>query len=144
MAIGRLDHYSVRTGDVRTSEKFYAEVLGFVSGPRPPFDFPGAWLYSGDPDKGGIPVVHIIGVDSGGAENLKSYLDDRADKASTDTGALDHIAFRAEGLKELRDRCVKLGVPFRERSVPRSKIHQVFLKDPDGVTIELNYPGSEA
>jgi catechol 2,3-dioxygenase-like lactoylglutathione lyase family enzyme len=144
MAIGRLDHYSVRTGNVDASERFYSEVLGFISGPRPPFDFPGAWLYSGDPEKDGIPVVHIIGVTSSSAENVKSYLGDRREKGSADTGAVDHIAFRATGLHEMRARCTKLEDPFRERSVPGSKLHQVFLKDPDGVTIELNYPGSEA
>jgi catechol 2,3-dioxygenase-like lactoylglutathione lyase family enzyme len=144
MAIGRLDHYSVRTTDVETSERFYSEVLGFTSGPRPPFDFPGAWLYTGDPQKDGIPVVHIVGVNPDSAENVRAYLGERRELSPADTGAVDHIAFRATGLDEMRARCKKLKVPFRERSVPGSKLYQIFVKDPDGVTIELNYPGSEA
>lgn len=29
-------------------------VLGFKNGPRPPFNFPGVWLYSGS-----HPVLHV-------------------------------------------------------------------------------------
>jgi hypothetical protein len=35
-------------------------------------------------------------------------------------------------------------VPFRERTVPNLELHQLFVEDPNGVTIELNYPASEA
>jgi catechol 2,3-dioxygenase-like lactoylglutathione lyase family enzyme len=144
MAIGRLDHYSVRTTNVAASEAFYSNVLGFVSGPRPPFNFPGAWLYSGDPDKGGIPVVHIIGIAERDQPALDAYLGDRGAQTLAGTGAVDHIAFRAEGLAEMRERCTRLGVSYREREVPATRLRQVFLKDPDGITIELNYPASEA
>jgi hypothetical protein len=34
--------------------QFYEDVLGFVNGPRPQFNFPGAWLYSA-----GHPVLHL-------------------------------------------------------------------------------------
>ena len=30
-----------------------------------------------------------------------------------------------------------------ERTVPVLGLHQVFIKDPNGVTIELNFPASE-
>jgi hypothetical protein len=35
-------------------------------------------------------------------------------------------------------------VPFRERNVPSLNLFQIFLDDPSGVVIELNYPGDEA
>jgi len=37
----------------------------------------------------------------------------------------------------------KASVPFRERTVPDLNLHQVFLDDPSGVVIELNYPADE-
>ena len=37
----------------------------------------------------------------------------------------------------------KKAVPFRERTVPDLNLHQVFLDDPSGVVIELNYPANE-
>jgi len=34
-------------------------------------------------------------------------------------------------------------VQYRERLVPTIKLHQLFLEDPNGITIELNYPAHE-
>ncbi len=46
MSVGVLDHYNVSTRKLPETIRFYEEVLGFKNGPRPPFNFPGAWLYS--------------------------------------------------------------------------------------------------
>src|SRR6516165_5635530 len=54
MSVGMLDHYNVSTRNLRDTVRFYEEVLGLVNGPRPPFDFPGAWLYSE-----GHPLLHL-------------------------------------------------------------------------------------
>ena len=37
----------------------------------------------------------------------------------------------------------RLGVARRERTVPRLGLQQVFLDDPNGVVVELNYPMAE-
>jgi len=42
------------------------------------------------------------------------------------------------------ERCHNGNVSFFERTVPTLGLHQVFIKDPNGVTIELNFPASEA
>ena len=144
MAIGRLDHYSIRTFDLDASRQFYTEIMGFISGPRPPFDFPGLWLYSGEPTPDSNGVVHIIGIDANNPEGLKAYLGDRSADSLEGTGTVDHIAFRAEGLLDMRSKCARMGVSIRERTVPALGLHQVFLEDPSGVTIELNYPAAEA
>ena len=54
MSVGVLDHYNVSTRKLDETVRFYVDVLGFVNGPRPPFDFPGAWLYSA-----GHAVLHL-------------------------------------------------------------------------------------
>jgi hypothetical protein len=36
-----------------------------------------------------------------------------------------------------------LGIPFRQRTVPEIKLHQIFLDDPNGIVIELNYSAAE-
>jgi catechol 2,3-dioxygenase-like lactoylglutathione lyase family enzyme len=46
MSVGTLDHYNVSTRKFHETVQFYQDVLGFVNGPRPAFNFPGAWLYS--------------------------------------------------------------------------------------------------
>jgi catechol 2,3-dioxygenase-like lactoylglutathione lyase family enzyme len=144
MPIQKLDHYSIRTLDIEASRKFYTEILGFEVGFRPPFNFPGLWLYNGQryPESNG--VVHIIGLDPNNPEGLKQYLGDRNPESLKGTGTVDHIAFLATDAEDMRARLKKHGIPSRERFVPSLGLLQLFLEDPSGVTIELNYPAQEA
>lgn len=142
MAITRLAHYSIRTLDIAATERFYTEALGFRVGYRPPFDFPGLWLYLGD-DEADYGTVHVIGIDPANPEGLKAYLGDRGVEGLSGGGAIDHIAFQATGWIGLRGRLARLGIPHRERDVPSLGLFQVFIEDPSGVTIELNYPAAE-
>ncbi len=145
MSIGRLDHYSIRTLDLASSERFYTQVMGFQTGPRPPFPFPGIWLYNGPQTPGSNGVVHIIGIDVNDAQGLIDYLGDiDLDKLKDGTGTVDHIAFLATGRNDMVARCTQHGINIRERTIPALGLHQVFMEDPSGVTIELNYPASEA
>ena len=144
MPVGRLDHYSIRTLDIEASRRFYTEVMGFEVGFRPQFDFPGLWLYNGARYPESYGVVHIIGVDLNNPEGLKEYLGDRDLATRNGTGTVDHMAFAATGLTDMRQRLQRLGIPHRERTVPALGLHQVFFEDPSTVTIELNYPAAEA
>ena len=119
MGLQAIDHFTIRTDDLDASRRFYVEILGLTDGDRPPFDFPGAWLYLD-----GHPVVHLIG-DRGTGEKA--------------TGSIDHLAFRAQAPEALRQRLNDNDIDFSERLVPRLDMVQFFIKDPDGVTIELNF-----
>lgn len=143
MAIDKLAHYSIRTTDLEASRKFYTEVLGFRVGFRPPFDFPGIWLYMSD-DEREYGTVHIIGIDPNDPQGLIDYLGDKSLDSLTGTGSVDHIAFTATDLAGMRKTLKGRRVEYRERTVPSLGLHQVFLSDPSGVTIELNYPAAEA
>jgi len=150
MEIKRVDHYSIRTNDLESSRRFYTQVIGLNEGPRPPFDFPGYWLYTGEPPKdlqtgGGrnYGLVHLMGDNKDKPGSLDAYVGDRKDSARGGTGSLDHVAFAATGRAAMLDRCRRNNVGFFERAVPMLGLRQVFVKDPDGVTIELNFPASE-
>ena len=71
MEIKRIDHYSIRTLDVEASRRFYTEIIGLKVGPRPPFDFPGVWLYKGEPPanldnpENNYGIVHVMGPELG-------------------------------------------------------------------------------
>ncbi len=144
MPFNKLSHYSIRTADLDASRKFYTEVMGFTVGPRPPFNFPGVWLYHGSHDAYDNAIVHILGFDPNDAQGLKEYLGER-DAASLkgSTGAFDHIAFSMSGLGGMIKHLKQKKVPYRERRVPNLNLHQVFVDDPNGVVIELNYPADE-
>lgn len=143
MPVGKLDHYSIRTLNLDASGKFYTDIMGFEIGYRPEFKFPGLWLYNGLKYPETTGVVHIIGVDPNNPEGLKEYLGDRDLASLNGTGTVDHMAFRATGVDDMRARLHKHQIEFRERTVPSLELHQMFFEDPSGVTIELNYPGSE-
>lgn len=143
MAIQTLAHYSVRTTRLEASRHFYVDVLGFREGFRPPFDFPGLWLYKGD-DEAQFGVVHIIGIDPDAPQGLVEYLGDKSEASLHGSAAIDHLAFLATDLPDMRRRLQQAGLAFRERTVPSIGLHQLFVEDPSGVTIELNYPAEEA
>lgn len=129
MTLERLDHFTVRTTPeaLEATREFYVGVLGLQDGARPPFTFPGHWLYCGDQ-----PVVHLAGTLS------------RSDQRPDDTGKLDHVAFHARGLGTMLARLDELGIDYDQRTVPLLDLHQVFLTDPNGIKIELNYAAGEA
>ena len=56
---------------------------------------------------------------------------------------MDHIALFDTGLEEKLSQLRTLGIPVRERTVPIIGLHQLFMDDPNGVVIELNYPVQE-
>jgi catechol 2,3-dioxygenase-like lactoylglutathione lyase family enzyme len=119
-----LNHLLVLAQDLEATRDFYVDVLGLAVGPRPSFKFPGYWLYLGDQ-----PVVHLSNKGS--------------DSENAGTGPIDHIAFEATGLKEMVARLEELAISVHHRKVPDLGLHQVFINDPNGVKIELNYPASE-
>ena len=85
----------------------------------------------------------MIAIDKNDPDGLKKYLGDRDTSSLHGSGAVDHIAFFATGLEEKITLLKQLKVPYRERTVPVLKLHQIFLDDPNGVVIELNYPAEE-
>lgn len=124
MAVAAIDHYTVLTNDLEATKRFYCELLGLKEGWRPAFNFPGAWLYAGDQ-----PVVHVVA--------------GRPFTAEHGTGGVDHVAFMAKGdPDEMLQRLQQEGLNPSTRTVPMTKIRQVFCRDPSGVQVELNYPMS--
>ena len=138
-----LNHFSIRTTDLEASRRFYADVLGLTVGPRPDFPFPGLWMYRGAHTDMANAAVHIIGIDAADPSGLIEYLGELDASSLAGSGAVDHVAFFADGLAAMLTRLQTLGIAFRERTVPSVGLHQLFLTDPSGVVIELNYPAAE-
>jgi catechol 2,3-dioxygenase-like lactoylglutathione lyase family enzyme len=135
MSLSSLDHCSIRTVKLAETRDFFVDILGMADGDRPTFPFPGNWLYVD-----GRAVVHLVGVDPDDPSGLEQYLGGKVDAESLDgSGAFDHIAFRAKDAGPLIARLKEKGYPYFERQVPSMNLHQVFVEDPNGITIELNY-----
>ena len=139
MPLRTLDHCSIRTLKLKESRDFYIDVLGMDEGDRPDFPFPGHWLYVD-----GRTVVHLVGVDPDDPSGLMGYLGGEIDpEALEGSGSFDHIAFRATDAPAMLARLKANDVPYRERQVPGMDLYQLFVDDPNGITLELNYFGSE-
>jgi catechol 2,3-dioxygenase-like lactoylglutathione lyase family enzyme len=138
-----LNHFSIRTLDLNASKKFYCDVIGLIDGPRPPFPFPGVWLYAGDTTQYANAAVHIIGLDAKNPNGLNQYLGERDNTGLHGSGAVDHVAFFATGLEAMLAKLTAAGVEHRGREVPVLGLYQVFLDDPNGIVVELNYPAAE-
>ena len=138
MPLSHIEHFLLQTADMEGTRKWYVEVLGMRVGPNPDFKFPVFWLYLGDKD-----VVHVTEGGKGVSENRRKYVGQQSDAVSG-TGVVDHIAFRATGLRDMIAHLTKLGVDFKQRRVDDQGLYQLFMLDPNGVKVELNYAGDEA
>ena len=56
------------------------------------------------------------------------------------TGRIAHVAFNADNIDEFLERFEREGIPARRERVPKAPLQQIFLDDPNGVQIELNFP----
>jgi len=131
MPLGILQHYTIEPSNLEATKDFYCDVLGLQNGDRPPLGFPGYWLYSG-----GVPTVHLLG----DRKPRDGIVVRGTRKKFKDTGRFDHIAFAATGIAGVRRRLKARSVKFREQVIPRTGGQQIFLYDPDGVGVELNFP----
>jgi catechol 2,3-dioxygenase-like lactoylglutathione lyase family enzyme len=126
MSVGVLDHFNIRTRNLGDTVRFYEDVLGLEKGERPNFTFPGAWMYSE-----GKPVVHLVDI---------SPTDE---PQKPDSGVVHHVAFISTGFAGMQQRLASKGMKFDSRQVPGGDLWQIFVRDPNGVMIELNYEAAK-
>ena len=137
MPITELNHFLLVAKDLERTREFYQRVLGLeVDKARPDFGFPGYWLKAN-----GDTCVHLASQDPNQIRD--QFLLKKHPKGTRGSGALDHIAFLAQNPAEVRSRIQKNKVEMHYRSFPDAEppLFQIFLKDPDQVTIELNFLG---
>jgi catechol 2,3-dioxygenase-like lactoylglutathione lyase family enzyme len=100
---------------------FYCDVVGLTEGFRPAFERFGFWLYIGDKD-----VLHIITPKEG-------------DGRSPQKSSFDHVAFKTAHYQDVLKKLKSLDISFEEKSIPGMTAHQIFLCDPAGNRVELNF-----
>lgn len=125
----KIDHINIRTAKPRETRDFFVDVVGLRDGDRPPFNFGGYWLYAGDQ-----AVVHIVDSGDTGAHGIAT---------GRGGAAIDHVSFRMTGYAALRETLKKRNLESLMRIVPRNGDVQLFVDDPNGVTLELTFAGSE-
>jgi len=123
MNLNSIDHFNISTAMPEDTIKFYCEVLGMDDGAhlRPHSESPGTWLLLND-----HPALHINFV---------------SEAVSDVTGAIDHLAFDASGVEQFEKRLNDYGVHYNKVERPAVGLIQIFLRDPNGIKLELNIRG---
>jgi catechol 2,3-dioxygenase-like lactoylglutathione lyase family enzyme len=118
-------HVAIRTNDLEATNRFYTEVLGMTHAKRPPFSFPGSWLQMGNTQ------VHVMAGDAA--------LDRKDGKFHPGSASFDHLALGARGFDEYKAKFEALGLPWGENDIPEAGLWQLFVRDPSGILVELNF-----
>lgn len=123
MTIEGMNHFTVLSSDLNRSKAFYIGILGLTEGYRPPFSFPGAWLYAGNQ-----AILHIM---TGKPMPAQA------------AGVIDHMAFTASNLQAVVNSLKQQGIDFKLSRLKDLESWQLFCHDPDGAKVELDFPASE-
>jgi catechol 2,3-dioxygenase-like lactoylglutathione lyase family enzyme len=123
MPVTEMNHFTVLSDDLERTRAFYVGLLGLRDGPRPPLGFPGAWLYAGE-----RPVLHVIAGRALPAERR---------------GVLDHMAFSATGVADIASRLENAGIEYDLRRQTETNAWQLFVFDPSGARVELDFDANE-
>lgn len=121
-----LHHVALKSADLEKTIAYYTDVMGMEQVARPQLSFPGAWLQMGS------TMFHIYA-----GEPARTHDGDY--NYTQLMSPVDHIALRATGFDEMRDKLKASGYPWRQNNIPDFKLWQLFAHDPSGVTIELNF-----
>jgi len=127
MTVTACNHFTILTDDLPATLAFYEEHLNLKPGARPPFKFPGAWLYA-DGGKGPDPILHIVA----------GIAKERLVK-----GVLDHMAFSGTGLAAAVDKLRKKNIQYELRRLPEYGTWQLFFFDPNNAKVEIDFDKSE-
>ena len=139
----KLDHCNIRTFDLDATIAFYTDVVELKDGDFPGSRAMGAWLY----DASDRPILHLIAIDPNDPEAALGRVRDRLGalggnldlEARNGTGVIDHIAFECDDYDQMKAKLEAKGLVYTSNDVPMIKLRQLFVNDPNGVTLELNF-----
>jgi catechol 2,3-dioxygenase-like lactoylglutathione lyase family enzyme len=133
MKVRTLDHVNIRTERLEETLAFYTQVLGMTPrhAPGAAQEAPPTWLCDDD-DR---PVVHL------GSFKARYPGDQELGKGvpARGGGAIDHVALECAGYDEMLDRIQAASLPLATNDIPQISLRQIFVQDPNGVTLELNF-----
>lgn len=138
MPLEHLEHFLIQTTQLQATRDWYVDVLGMREGWHPDFKFPVVWLYLGDKD-----VLHLTEGGANVSQNRLSYVGQQSTQTQG-TGVVDHVAFRCSDLPGMLRHLRARNITFNERMVSDQGLYQLFLFDPNGVKVELNFANEEA
>ena len=135
MSLKTFEHVLILADDLKKTKEFYVDLLGLKDGYRPDFPFPGHWLYLNEDDK--AACIHLAMRMQGDGQD---YYIGKKDNVKSGSGAIDHVAFNCEDIEAMKNMFDNKSIEYTHRKVPGFPLEQLFVDDPDGVKVELNFP----
>jgi len=124
-----LDHVNIQTVKLAETVAFYRDILELRAGaPPPPLD-PALVQWMFDPE--GRAIFHLS---SPGALTGTGVVN-----KSQDTGPVHHVALSCKGHDSMIEKLDRFGLEHNENHVLAIDLKQIFVRDPNGVLLELNY-----
>ena len=134
MAIKTFEHVLILAEDLEKTKNFYVNLLGLEAGFRPEFPFKGYWLYLKSNKEAACIHLAMRKQDEG-----QDYYIGKKSDVKSGSGAIDHVAFNADDIEGMKSKLEKELVQYTHRKIPGFPLEQLFIDDPDGVKVELNY-----
>lgn len=135
MPLTTFDHYTVRAQNLDASVAFYTEVLGLRAQTMSDLGFRLVLLFLGEQ-----AVVNLLETGAGLDKFMGRPAPAYTGGAERITGNIEHLAFNGTDLAGFKARLATHQVKYSERLLPEFGIHQLFIDDPDGVELEINFP----
>ena len=135
MSLKTFEHVLILADDLKKTKEFYVDLLGLKDGYRPDFPFPGHWLYLNENDK--AACIHLAMRKQGDGQD---YYIGKKNHIKSGSGAIDHVAFNCEDIDSMKEMFDNKSIEYTHRKVPGFPLEQLFVDDPDGVKVELNFP----
>lgn len=126
--VRRIDHVNIRTARLSESAHFYERLLDLRPSEPPGISgIEAIWML----DETGYPIIHLNAPPADEPH--------RADDA--DTGRLHHVAFDCVGHETIMARLEAMGLDHKSNLVESIGLRQIFVIDPNGLRLELNFSG---
>ncbi len=143
--IRSLDHVNIVTKNFPETIRFYTEVLGMKNA-----GLPGGMVSNKNAficDDNDNAVLHIQGVDPQDPQSTFDSIRQRLGNLRTSIGladlngsaSIEHVAFACHDYDAVRERLRRNGLEMRFNEVPQMGLRQIFVNDPNGITLELNF-----
>lgn len=134
MRVDAIDHVNIRTPDVIGTGRFFADILAMAVMPSPGDADPAkaAWIC----DAEGRAVVHLAAYDI-----LYPWEAAAPVPSPQGSGRLHHVALRCTDYGAMAERLAGKGLHFRTNDVPQVGLRQLFVEEPNGILLELNFFG---
>lgn len=141
MVMRRLDHVNFVTHDLPATRTFYCDIIGLVQGENLSIDTAkSAYFYIPGED---VAILHVGDAKQNKSQPRFQRLAELSEKndGTFSTGSLDHfcLLFDRADYEPRINKLIRYEIPYQTYCHEDESLNQIWLLDPNGVRVELNF-----